>query len=434
MKVLFTKIFNHPIFTNSLWAVFGSFVSKGFNFASIAWIAKILGPESYGEYNVIQTTIGMFGTVSGLGMGLAATKLIAEFRGRDNAKVSKIISTLYVLSFIISLCVAIVFFATSDIVASSLLNNNKLTTLLQITSVIVIFDAISGVQNGVLTGFESFKEISFINILVGIVSAPLLIIGTYYFDLLGLTIMLLLTKLITVIINKIYLNVKLKKDDIYVKIEINKDVLKSIFAIGIPSFLSGLSTSPVNWITTSIFVNQPLGYQNLGLYNTANQLRTLVLLLPDSAGKVTMPQLANAFGKHDFKRFNKTVLITFVWNLVLSVVPALILFFFGGLFKQFFGAQFELNDDLIVIVLLTGILVAVTNAIGYIFICSNLIWYDFILRIFWGLALVVLIFFYGRFNGALGYGTSILGASIVHMVAQIIILLFKFKSYLNVKR
>ncbi len=434
MKILSNEIFQHPLFSNSLWAVLGSFASKGINFASIAWIAKILGPESFGEYNVIQTTMGMFGTVSGLGMGLAATKLIAEFRGRDNAKVNKLISTLYVLSFLISLCVAIVFFVTSGLVASSLLNNENLTILLQITSVIVIFDAINGVQNGVLTGFEAFKEITFINILVAIVSAPLLVFGAYAYDLLGLTVMLLLTRLINVIVNKIYLNNKLKKDNICVKIEINKDVLKSIFAIGIPSFLSGLSTSPVNWITTSIFVNQPLGYQNLGLYNTANQLRTLVLLLPDSAGKVTMPQLANAFGNLDFKRFNKTVLITFVWNLVLSVVPALFLFFFGGLFKQFFGGQFELNDDLILVVLLTGISISVTNAIGYIFICSNLIWYDFILRIFWGIALIVLIFFYGRFNGALGYGVSILGASIVHMVAQIFILLLKFKSFLNVKK
>lgn len=410
-----------------MWAILGSLVSKGINFISIAWIARILGPEMFGEYNVIQTTVGMFGTVSGLGLGLAATKLIAEFRDRDILKVGRIISTLYLLSFIISFFVAIVFFSTAGLVSNSLLNNDKLTLFLQITSIIVIFDAISGVQNGVLTGFEAFKEMTVIGVFVGIISAPLLVVGAFYHGLTGLTIMLLFSRLINVITNRIYLEKKFKIHKIKVGPRINREVVKDIFAIGTPSFFAGLSTNAFNWISTSVFVNQPFGYQALGTYNTANQLRTIVTLLPDSAGKVTMPQLANAFGNQDMKRFNKTVIVTFFWNLVLSVFPALVLFFFGDLFQQFFGEKFNLSDQLILIVLVTGILVALNNAIGYILICSNLIWYDFILRILWGIALILIILFYGRYNGAVGYAYSILGASIVHMLAQAIIILLKFK-------
>lgn len=427
MNLRYSKLLRHPFFANSFWAILGSFVSKGINFAAIAWIARVLGPEMFGEYNVIQTTVGMFGTVSGLGLGLAATKLIAEFRDRDIIKVGRIISTLYLLSFLISFVVAVIFFSTAGLISNSLLNNDKLTLLLQITSVIVIFDAIAGVQNGVLTGFEAFKEMTFINVIVGVISAPLLVIGAVYYGLTGLTVMLLVSRLINVVANRIYLDKKFKTHSIQVRPQINKDVLKSIFDIGIPSFLSGLSTSPVNWITTSIFVNQRLGYQSLGTYNTANQLRTLVLLLPDSAGKVTMPQLANAYGNQDIIRFKKTVIVTFLWNLTLSVLPAVVLFLFGGLFQNFFGDKFNLSSSLILVVLATGVLVALTNAIGYIFICSNLIWYDFILRIFWGIALIVLILFYGRYNGAFGYAISILGASIVHMIAQGFVLLIKFK-------
>ncbi len=431
MFLKFKILFRHPLFANSLWAIIGSFVSKGINFASVAWIARVLGPEMFGEYNVIQANVGMFGTISGLGLGLAATKLIAEFRDRDIIKVGRIISTLYLLSFIISLLVAVVFFSAAELVSNSLLKNDKLTLLLQITSVIVVFDAIAGVQNGVLSGFEAFKEMTFISVIVGIISAPLLVAGAVYSGLTGLTVMLLVSRLINVVTNRIYLEIKFKAHSLRVKPQINKDVLKSIFDIGIPSFLSGLSTTPVNWVTTSIFVNQPLGYQSLGNYNTANQLRTLVLLLPDSAGKVTMPQLSNAFGNNEIKRFKKTVIVTFLWNLVLSVLPAAVLFLFGGLFQSFFGDKFNLSSSLLIVVLATGILVSLTNAVGYIFICSNLIWYDFILRIFWGVALILLVLFYGRYNGVIGYAISILGASIVHMIAQGFILLTKVKYKTN---
>jgi O-antigen/teichoic acid export membrane protein len=381
----------------------------------------------FGEYNVIQTTVGMFGTVSGLGLGLAATKLIAEFRDRDIIRVGKIISTLYLLSFLISLFVAVIFFSTAGIVSNNLLNNDKLTLLLQITSIIVIFDAIAGVQNGVLTGFEAFKEITFIGIIVGVLSAPLLVIGAFYYGLTGLTVMLLFSRLINVIANRIYLDKKFKVYEIKVKSQFNIEVVRDIFAIGMPSFFAGLSTNAFNWISTTVFVNQPFGYQALGTFNTANQLRTIVTLLPESAGKVTMPQLANAFGNQDFKKFRKTVAFTFFWNLTLSVIPAIALFFFGGLFQNFFGDKFNLSNSLIFVVLATGVIVALSNAIGYIFICSNLMWYDFLLRIFWGITLILLILFYGKFNGAMGYANSILGASIVQIIAQGIILLMKFK-------
>jgi O-antigen/teichoic acid export membrane protein len=427
MKPFFSKIIKHPFFANSFWAILGSFVSKGINFASIAWIARILGPEIFGEYNVIQTTVGMFGTVSGLGLGLAATKLIAEFRDQDIIRVGRIISTLYLLSFLISLFVAVIFFSTAGIVSNNLLNNDKLTLFLQITSVIVIFDAIAGVQNGVLIGFEAFKEITFIGIISGVLSAPLLVIGAFYYGLTGLTIMLLFSRLINVIVNRIYLDKKFKIYKIKVKSQLNKEVVRDIFAIGMPSFFAGLSTNAFNWISTSVFVNQPFGYQALGTFNTANQLRTIVTLLPESAGKVTMPQLANAYGNQDFIKFKKTVAFTFFWNLTLSVLPAIVLFFFGGFFQSFFGDKFNLSSSLIFVVLATGVVVALTNAIGYIFICSNLIWCDFLLRIFWGIALIFLILFYGKYNGAIGYANSMLGASIVQMIAQGIILLMKFK-------
>jgi len=77
--------------------------------------------------------------------------------------------------------------------------------------------------------------------------------------------------------------------------------------------------------------------------------------------------------------------------------------------------------------LATGILIAATNAIGYIFICSNLIWYDFLLRILWGITLIILILFYGRYNGAIGFGISMLGAYIVNMFGQVLVLFAKFR-------
>ncbi|HEX2848001.1 MAG TPA: oligosaccharide flippase family protein [Chitinophagaceae bacterium] len=419
------RFLSHPYFRNSFWAILGSFVSKGLNFISIAYVARILGPQNFGEYNVIQTTVGLFGTVSGLGLGLATTKLVAEWRDRDKERTGQVIGTLYSLSVLISILISIVFLLTSGWIASSLLSNTELTTLMQVTSLIILFDAVNGVQNGVLSGFEVFKKITVINFWAGIISAPLLIAGAFYKGLIGLTFMLLISRILLVLITRFYLRKVLNENNIPVEYKIDKRKLQSIFSISIPSFLSGMATSPVNWVATTIFVNQPLGYSSLGVYNAANQLRQLVLFLPDSAGKVSIPRMANDFGNGNMTRFRKTVIITFLQNLILSVCPAVFIYFFSFLFKDFMGAEYVIEGSLIFLVLLTGVLIALTNAIGYIFICSNLIWYDFFLRIFWGLALILFLIFYGKHHGALGYAISIVGASVVHMIAQVIVLLYK---------
>lgn len=411
---------------NSFWSVLGAFFSKGLNFIIISLIAKQLGPSLFGEYNVVQTTLGLFGTVSGLGLGLAATKLIAEWKGKDSIKVGKLIGTFYGMSMLISWSISLAFFFLSNWVAEHFFNNVNLTIYFQITSVIVVLDSLNGVQNGILSGFESFKKITTTNIILGIFTSPFLLIGSFYYGLLGLTIALLLTRLFTVLAFRFILFSEYKKFNVISRVSFDKEIVKSILKISIPSFLSSMTTNPINWLSTSLFVQQPGGYSNLGLFNAANQLKTLVLFLPDSAGRVAMPMMASSYGHQDFVKFKKTVLLTLISNILFSILPAIVVFLASGYIQVLFGVQYEFSNTLIIIVLLIGILIAITNAVGYIFICSNLVWFDFYIRLFWGVALVLLIYFYGRFNGASGYGLSVLGAEVVHLLSQFFTLLYFF--------
>ena len=428
LSTTFSKLQNSPLLVtyafNSFWSILGSLVSKGTNFFCIALIAKILGPEIFGEYNVVQTTTGMFGTIAGLGLGMAATKLIAEWKMKDGKIVGEFIGSLYSLSLITSIVVTMLFFSLSSEIASSLQNNEKLILLFQITSFIVIFDSLSGIQYGILAGFESFKLLSIINIIQGILTMPLLLLGAYQYSIIGLTSMLLITKVLTVIIYEYFLRLQFKKRRIKINLKVNKGSISEICKIGIPSFLGGLSQTPVSWYSNYLLVNQPWGYKNLGVYNAANQLRTFVLFLPDSAGRISIPMLSTSFGIGDAVKFKKTAIITIIWNLLLSVLPAIVLVVFAPLFKELLGSQYNFGLELIAVVLLTGIAIAITNAIGYIFICSNRMWLDLYLRIISGLSIIAFVFFIGRYQGAIGYASAFLFGTIVYFALQLLFLIW----------
>jgi hypothetical protein len=45
--------------------------------------------------------------------------------------------------------------------------------------------------------------------------------------------------------------------------------------------MSGATVTPKTWAANASLVNQPNGYAELGLFNTANQFRMIILYIPN---------------------------------------------------------------------------------------------------------------------------------------------------------
>ena len=62
------------------WSFFGSILSQLFGLVTSIVTARLLGKVIYGQVGAIVSTISMLGTFAGFGLGMTATKHIAEFR------------------------------------------------------------------------------------------------------------------------------------------------------------------------------------------------------------------------------------------------------------------------------------------------------------------------------------------------------------------
>ena len=65
------------------WLLCGTVVSKALWLLASILVARMLGKETFGEFGIIRSTVEMFGVFAGFGLGLTATKYIAEFRRTD---------------------------------------------------------------------------------------------------------------------------------------------------------------------------------------------------------------------------------------------------------------------------------------------------------------------------------------------------------------
>src|SRR5579862_6562755 len=104
---LWTRLESSPLgerlLRGSFWSLLGTFASRALGLAAAIFAARILGKAVYGELGIIQSTVGMFGTFAGFGMGTTATKYVAELRIKDPARAGRIIAVSSLVSWVFSL-------------------------------------------------------------------------------------------------------------------------------------------------------------------------------------------------------------------------------------------------------------------------------------------------------------------------------------------
>ena len=128
-------------------------MSRGLNLLSSIIVARFLGKVGFGELGMLQSTIGMFGVFAGLGLGMTATKYVAEFKDKDKSKTGRIIALSSQVAFVTGGITTLVLIVIAPWLSINTLSTPHLANPLRIASGLIFFGAIKGMQTGVLAGF-----------------------------------------------------------------------------------------------------------------------------------------------------------------------------------------------------------------------------------------------------------------------------------------
>ena len=158
----------------AFWSLSGALIARGLGLLASVLVARVLGKEGYGELGIVQSTLGMFGTLAGFGLGMTATKFIAQYRTTDPARAGRIRALSSAFAWVSSSATAAVLFVLAPWLADRTLAAPQLTGLLQAGSLFLLLTAVNGAQMGALSGFESFKMVAKISLLSGLANFPLM--------------------------------------------------------------------------------------------------------------------------------------------------------------------------------------------------------------------------------------------------------------------
>lgn len=414
----------YKLINGSFWSVLGAIIFRGSSLISAIFVARIIGKESFGQFGIIQSTVGTLAVLIGLGIGMTSTKYIAEYRENDLEKLSKILSLLLIITYVGAFSVTILINIFKEFVALNLLGSLNLSQHIFIASTIIFFNIINSVQTSTLSGFEAFKIITKINIITGAASFPTMLVFTYFYGLFGTLTAISLISFLTWILNVFYTLKKFKSYGIHFNLNKSKDAVNVLKSYTLPATLSG--ALPTIWIGNIILVNSSESYSGMAYLNIANNWHTLVMFLPLSIGPVILSLLSNK-NKSDKKEYWQIVKVSLFLNTIITVVTTIIIFFLSDIIVSFYGEGYKEAKYLLVLMTSVTILKSINHVIGQVIATASSMWLGFGLNFIWGIVyLGVTIVFVDK------YGSLAIG--LANIIAYIILLIVSLKILKDIKK
>lgn len=399
------------------WSTLGTLISQGLTLIGWVVVARMLGRSGFGELAVVQSTVGAFGVIAGLGLGLTATKHIAELRKSDPERAGRILSLTILTAFVTGGLGTIVLFIASPYIASQLMNAPQLTLVLCIGSSLLLFNTLYGLTTSALAGFESFKTIAKISLMAGLVKVLFMIVGVSYLALPGVVGALVAAALIN---NAIGYSVLLKKScecGTVLSLKNIRSELPIIWSFSIPGCISSAIVPPVIWIAHTLLVRQEGGFAEMGLFNAASRLQVPLRFLGSTSGAVLLPILVSLKNKTNNSKFERANILI-PW--FLGALPAIVIVTFPEIISLIFGQQYSGASarTVLCLVMLYTAVIMYKQGLARVMVANNLMWWSVISNSVWA-AVLLFSFFLLRHMGALGLALSFLLAYIANVLVFI---------------
>lgn len=406
----------------AFWSLSGSLISRGLGLLAAILVGRLLGRDSFGELGIIQNTIGMFGALAGLGMGLTANKHVAEFKSTDPTRAGRILGLAATTSWLGSGLMAVVLFLTAPWLATTTLAAPHLAGSLQIGAVLLFLSGINGAQTGALSGFEAFKAIARINLVCGLLTFPLMVLGAWQWGVDGAIAGLIGSQLANCILSYGAVRTEAARFRIRYAFAGWRGEGRLFWRFSFPAVLTGLLNSVIAWGAGALVVNQAGGYGEMGVYNAALRVKQLPELLLAMLIAPMLPVLSESFGKRDRSTFQQTLLFHFLLATLIIVPVSLLQAAAPALTLLPFGASYQGHPAIVAWLMLHAVFYALLFPMGSVLVSMGRMWFSLGVNLLFAVLFAAGAWMLVPTHGAAGYAAAMAAAYAISNLPSIIFL------------
>ncbi len=381
-------------------------------------VARILMKQSFGEYAMVQSTLLTVAALSQLATGYTASKYIAEYRSSDPEKAGRIMGLCALVSALMAGVGTIALIAIAPWLADAVLKAPHLSFALMLGSGFLFFSTINGYQMGALSGLEAYGGLAKAGVASGTVAVATISLGAWWGGLNGTLIGLSVTAFVRCAIHNRWL--RLESRVLGIKPQYGRNLSREkavVLKFARPAAIAGCYMTPMIWLANSFLVRQPGGYGEMALYSAANNLRILVLFLPNVMNSVGLSVLNNEKAKGDINHYNRVFRYNVLYIFLVSLGGLLIIGVFGRPMLQLFGKDFGAGHFLLWLLLVASLFESLSIALYQYVQSQAKMW-----PAFFGITvpreafLVVAAYFLVQSYGGTGLAAACLGSTILGLI------------------
>ncbi len=390
-------------FTGVFWTVVGVLFSQVLGMVAGVITARLLGKVGYGEFGIINSTLGTFGTFAGLGLGMTATRHVAQHRAVDPALAGRILGLIIQVAFLSGALVAAVLYLLAPLLAEQTLKAPYLSGELRIGCLLLFVNAMNGTQIGALAGLEAFKATAVVNGVRAALNLPMMVGGAFWFGVPGVVVATVIVGVASWILNGVAMNLECQKSGIQIRYRESWAEMGVLWTFSLPAFLCNIAQATTLWVADAILVNQASGYGKLGLFNAADQWRTVLIFLPSAFLQVALPLMSRSLGTGDTSNgYGRSLLMTQGFS-ILAVLPVgTALMFLSDQVMKLYGSAFSAGGIVLVGVVAGVMIQSVVAATGPAIQAAGKMWVGFGINALWGTTLISVVWAAAPVWGATG--------------------------------
>ena len=288
--------------------------------------SRQLGASGYGQMNALNSTVGLFALFTGMGLGVTATRYLAEFRERDPLRAGRIWALLDGMTLGTCLLGGAALIGSSGWLARSYFHEASLAPLLRI-SVLWLWGFVAvEVHMAGLVGLEAFRDAAKAQLVRGLVLLGATWVGLRFWGLTGAVWALVASVLLTAVYLRRMMRRRLRQWHIQPVWQGAWMERRILINYSLPSLLAGLVFLPFNFLANGVLA-RTAGMQALGILNVISQWRSIVTFSPVMVSKVALPILSSRWctqgdGQKSFEISN--------WLNQLALWPVAVFLLFGA--------------------------------------------------------------------------------------------------------
>jgi O-antigen/teichoic acid export membrane protein len=287
---------------------------------------------------------------------------------------------------------------------------------LRIGSLLLLLNALDGMQTGALAGLEAFKAIARVNLVRGLLTFPLLILGVWKFGVAGAVGATVLVGAAGCLLSLAALRAESSRAAVSITYRWAREDLPILWHFSLPALLSTIMVAPVMWLANALVANQPGGYGELGLFAAANQWRAVLMFLPSVLLRVALPLMASSLDPARSADFGRTLLLTQGLTVTIALPAGALLMFLAGPIMALYGSEFTHGAPVLIGIVSSLMISSIGSGTGTVIEARGKMWRGVLLNLSWGAVLLVSVW---ALAGAWGARALALGYVLAYLVLSL---------------